>query len=184
MHYQAISTIGWDLQVITGASSDLTVWPWPQGSWLWVVAWPRTPGWPALRWWVLASTGGRRAAGGWRSWKRGGSITMSENILNPLHAKYFRGNKNIYTFYVIPPYWHDTGRWNLSLNKVRTYSFYIVNIMGADVLVTVGARASVTMILTMLNWINYCTLRVNISGAETWVFWFKITARISQGQIS
>ena len=31
---------------------------------------------------------------------------------------------------------------------------YIFSIMGVDVLATQGARASATMILTMLNWIN------------------------------
>ena len=39
-------------------------------------------------------------------------------------------------------------------SETRTYLFYIVNIMGADVLMTQGARASATMIFTMLNWIN------------------------------
>ena len=37
---------------------------------------------------------------------------------------------------------------NPSLYKTRTDLFYIVNIMVADVLVTPGARASATMILT------------------------------------
>ena len=37
--------------------------------------------------------------------------------------------------------------WNPSSCKTRTYLFYIVNIMGADVLVTQGARTSATMIL-------------------------------------
>ena len=36
----------------------------------------------------------------------------------------------------------------------QDYLFYIVNIMGADVLATQGARASATMILAMLNQIN------------------------------
>ena len=43
---------------------------------------------------------------------------------------------------------------NPSLSKTRTYIFYIVNIMGADVLALQGVRASLTMILTMLNRIN------------------------------
>ena len=34
------------------------------------------------------------------------------------------------------------------------YLLYIVNIMGADVLETQGARASATMIFTVLNQIN------------------------------
>ena len=58
---------------------------------------------------------------------------------------------HIFTFYVIPPLWHDTDSWNPSSSKTRTYPFYLVNIMGADVLVTQGARASATMILAWLN---------------------------------
>ena len=69
--------------------------------------------------------------------------------VNPLYAKFLqREQKHIFTFYVIPPCWHDTGNWNPSLSKTRTYLFYIVNIMAADVLATQGARASATMILT------------------------------------
>ena len=61
--------------------------------------------------------------------------------LNPLHAKLFRGNlKHIFTFFVIPPHWYDTGGWNPSSNKTRTYPFYKVNIMAAGVLATQGAR--------------------------------------------
>ena len=59
-----------------------------------------------------------------------------------------------FTFYVIPPHWHDTGSWNPSSSKTRTYLFYIVNIMGAVVLATQGTRVSAIMILTMLNWVN------------------------------
>ena len=39
------------------------------------------------------------------------------------------GKKHIFTFYVIPPRWHDTGSWNPSLSKTRTCLFYMVNIM-------------------------------------------------------
>ena len=78
--------------------------------------------------------------------------------LNPLHAKIFRGTKTyiymIYTFCVIPPNWHDTGSWNPSSSKTRTYLLFIVNIMGADVLATQGARASEAMIFSMLNIID------------------------------
>ena len=65
-------------------------------------------------------------------------------------------HKNISTIYIIPPHWQDTGSWNLSSCKTRTYLFYIVNIMGVDVLVTQGAMSLTTicMILTMLNWNN------------------------------
>ena len=64
------------------------------------------------------------------------------------------GKKNISTFYVISPHWHDTGIWNPSSSKTITYLLYIVNIMGADGLAMQGARASATMLLTMLNQIN------------------------------
>ena len=57
-------------------------------------------------------------------------------------------------FYVTPPHWHDPGRWNPCPRKTRTYLFYIVNIMGDDVLVRQGARASATMIFTQMNRIN------------------------------
>ena len=60
------------------------------------------------------------------------------NWFNPLHAKLFGGEHNhIFThFCVISPHWYDTGSWNPSSNKTRTYLFYIVNIMAADVLAT------------------------------------------------
>ena len=61
--------------------------------------------------------------------------------------------KLIFTPYVIPPHWH-TGSRNPSPSKTRTCLFYTANIMAADVLATQGARASATMILTMLNWID------------------------------
>ena len=73
----------------------------------------------------------------------------------PLHAKLLqREQKHLFTFYVMYPHWHDTGSWNPSSSKTRTYLFYIVNIMGADGLATEGARVSATIILTMLNQIN------------------------------
>ena len=75
--------------------------------------------------------------------------------LNPLRAKFFKKDqKHIFAFYVIPPHWHGTGCWNPSSYKTRTYLFYMVNIMGADVLATQGARAAATMILTILIRIN------------------------------
>ena len=56
--------------------------------------------------------------------------------LNPLRARFFRGNiKHIFIFYVIPPHWYDTSGWDLSSDKTRTYPFYIVNIIAADVIV-------------------------------------------------
>ena len=47
--------------------------------------------------------------------------------------------KHIFTFYVITPHWYDTDTYhayNPSLIKTRTYIFYIVNFMAADVLAT------------------------------------------------
>ena len=52
---------------------------------------------------------------------------------------------------VIPPHSEHTGSWNSSSSKTRTCLFYIINIMAADVLATQGARASATMILSLLN---------------------------------
>ena len=69
--------------------------------------------------------------------------------VKPLRAKFLRENiKHIFTFHVIPLHWYDTGGWNPSSNKTRTYPFYIVNIMAAGVLATQGAGASGAMILT------------------------------------
>ena len=50
----------------------------------------------------------------------------------------------------ISPHWQHTGSWNPSSCKTSSYLYYIVNIIVADVLVMQGARASATMILTML----------------------------------
>ena len=77
------------------------------------------------------------------------SRCISYQNLNPLRAKFFRGNiKHIFIFHVTPLHWYDTGGWDPSSNKPRTYPFYIVNIMAAGVLATQGARASAAMILT------------------------------------
>ena len=62
-----------------------------------------------------------------------------------------REHKHIIIFHVIAPHWHDTGSWYPSSCKTRTYLAYMVNIMAADGLATQGARASATMILTLLN---------------------------------
>ena len=91
---------------------------------------------------IRARHRGRRYAGARRGTRKGGG-------LNPLHAKFFRGNiKHIFTFYVIPPHWYDTGGWNPSSSKKRTHPFHIVNIMAVGVLETQGARTSAAMILT------------------------------------
>ena len=67
---------------------------------------------------------------------------------------FYREQKHIFTFYAISLHWHDAGSWNPSSSKTSAYLFYIVNIMGVDVLATQGARASATMILAVLNRIN------------------------------
>ena len=70
--------------------------------------------------------------------------------VNPLHAIFVIGNIKMYLQFI--SFLHidrtHTGSWNPLSCKTRTYLFYIVNIMGADVLATQGARASATMILT------------------------------------
>ena len=74
---------------------------------------------------------------------------ISKQRINPLHAKFFTGNKNIFLHFM--PYLHSDmpqGSWNPSSSKTRTHLFYKINIMAADVLATKGARASATMILT------------------------------------
>ena len=38
----------------------------------------------------------------------------------------------MFTFYVIPPYWYDTGGWNPSSSKTQTYLFYMVSIMDTE----------------------------------------------------
>ena len=88
---------------------------------------------------------------------------------NMLYMHVFqRELKHIFTFYVTSPHWHDTGSSTRSSSKTRTYLSYTVNIMGADVLATQGARASATMILTRLCWNElikdeyFCALRINI----------------------
>ena len=43
-------------------------------------------------------------------------------------------HKQVFTFYAIPPHWHAIDNWSPSLYKTRTYQFYIINIMAADVL--------------------------------------------------
>ena len=73
--------------------------------------------------------------------------TETHCVINHLRAKYLVGTKLIFTFYVSPPYWHNTGSWNSSSSKTRTYLSYTVHIMGADALVTRGARASAAIIL-------------------------------------
>ena len=55
----------------------------------------------------------------------------------PLRVKFFI----ISTIYIIPPHWHGTGSWNPSSCGRRTCIVYTINIIGADILATQGARA-------------------------------------------
>ena len=68
----------------------------------------------------------------WKQW-----LHLTHLLLHKLAAKLqlitltlymliFRGNiKHIFTFHVTPLHWYETGGWNLSSNKTRTYPFYI-----------------------------------------------------------
>ena len=59
-------------------------------------------------------------------WQACHPFPSEASFINPLRAKFFKGNKNnIFTFYVIPPHWHDTGCWNPFSSNIRTYLFYI-----------------------------------------------------------
>ena len=84
--------------------------------------------------------------------------SLQDNI-KPLLLNFSEGTKYIFMFYIIPPYWHNTCSSNPSSSKTRTHLFYIINIMGVDVLATQGTRPSATMIFTMLNWTNLVPAR-------------------------
>ena len=79
---------------------------------------------------------------------------MHTTWLTLYKLNFSEGTKHICTFYEIPPHCHDTGIWNPSSSRARTYLFYIVNIMVADIVTTQGARAPASMLLTMLKRIN------------------------------
>ena len=72
----------------------------------------------------------------------------------PLYARFIRGNTNIYLCFMSFLHIDMICSWKPSSSMTRTYLFYIVNIMGADVLATQGARALAAMIFTMFNRIN------------------------------
>ena len=60
-------------------------------------------------------------------------------------------------------HWYSTGSWNPSSRKTRTCLLYIVSFMTVDDLATQGARASATMICTMLNRIDSASARWGLS---------------------
>ena len=103
--------------------------------------------------------------------------------LNPLRATFFRGNTYIYLRFmsflhidiiqvveILPQVWQD-------LNL-----FYIINIMGADVLATQGARASATMIFTMLNQINSVPTHEALNPWVSMVTLFSMVRQTEEGQ--
>ena len=52
---------------------------------------------------------------------------LSISLITLYILKFSEGKKHIFTFYVIPPQWYDTGSWNPFLPQVRqgpTYSTY------------------------------------------------------------
>ena len=61
------------------------------------------------------------------------------SLLNLYMLNFSEGTKTYIYINVIPPHWHDTGIWNSSSSKTKTYLLYIINIMGADV-VTVSRQ--------------------------------------------
>ena len=79
---------------------------------------------------------------------------VMDTLTLPLRAFFYKQHKNVFLINIIPPRWHDMGRWDSLSRNTRTYLFNTVNIMGDDVLATQGGRASATMILTMLNQYN------------------------------
>ena len=71
-----------------------------------------------------------------RHWKLAISCNKSTWIILTLYVlKFQREHKHIFPYCVISPHLYDAGSYPSS-NKTRTYLFYIVNIMAADVLAT------------------------------------------------
>ena len=54
--------------------------------------------------------------------------------ISSLRAYLFIANMKVSKIYIIPPHWHDTGSWNTSSRKTKTYIFYKFNILGTDFL--------------------------------------------------
>ena len=77
-------------------------------------------------------------------------VTRNMLPFDDVIMKLFTASIKVCTIHIIPPYWRDAGSWNPFSRKQRTNLFYIENVMGADVLATIGARASATM-FTMLH---------------------------------
>ena len=83
-------------------------------------------------------------------------MSQWQNILLSRHSftiyvLHFQREQNIYLYFMAFPHIDMT---HPPLCKTRNYLFYIVNIMGVDVLTTQGGRASATVIFSMLNQIS------------------------------
>ena len=86
-------------------------------------------------------------AGIWNS----NEYTCTAGLINPLLAKlqiFQQKHKHLSLISTFPPYWlYNTGSWNSFTPKIRSYKSYLVNIMGADNLEALGARASAATVL-------------------------------------
>ena len=90
-------------------------------------------------------------------------LKQSGSLLNPLHVKFFSRSMAGIHNWDQSSILNDACSWNHFSSKTdlpiihsqyqvrQTYLSYTVNIMGANVLATQGARASATLALTMLN---------------------------------
>ena len=102
------------------------------------------------------------------------SISIGSIMMLTLYVLNFAdGTKPIFTFYVIHPHWHDTSSLDTSSSKVRIYLFYMVNIKGVDDLVTQGARASETMILTQINRDNSVPTHIESTRLSWYIRWIE-----------
>ena len=137
------------------SQTPAAAFPWGPHYWGSAAAWLRWLGlrgdwdlsaWICLRWlrWKVSHH---------RPWScicQGWKTTQVQ--INPLRAEFFIENINMYLqliSFLHTDIWHDTD--SSSSCKTRTYLFYIVNVMDADVLVPQGATASATMIMAMSN---------------------------------
>ena len=128
-----------------------------------------------------------------RVWLGLGFCTLIEPTLYVLN--WSKGKKHIFTFYIIPPHWHDTGSWNPTPSKTRTdlYLFHIVNIMGADDLRVRSMCVSCKIILrwmwqstfddmtTSVQVMAWCRQATTLTRANVDQAWFRLVA--SHGQL-
>ena len=87
------------------------------------------------------------------------TLPVSEWLLT-LYVLFFQWkHKHVFTFYVILPHWHAINSRNTSSCTTRSYRYYIINAIVADVLATQEARASAAMIFSMFIRINSVSAR-------------------------